>query len=462
MKKLIAIAVWCFVALGANAQQVYNYGVKEAVAHGIKNTPQVKNALLDIKIQEQTNREVTALAYPQINASLGATHYFNIPVQSLPNFIAPSTYQVLTQEGVKDGNGNPIQFPAGGFGNISAQFGVPWTAFGGVEFSQILFDGQVFVGLQARSKVLELSRKQVEVTEAQIKANIYKVYYQLIIGKKQLEAVDANIVRIEKLLFDVKQIFKNGFAEKLDVDKVQVLLNNLTTEKQKIEYALNSGKAGLKFLLHMPQKDVLNLTDSITDDVLKENILTDSVSYTNRKDVQALELAKQLTNFNIKRFKYQQYPSLVAFGTYQKNAQRTKFDFFNRGDWFTTSLVGFKLQMPVFDGFARKAKLSKAKIQLQQLDNNIELLKSSIDMEVEMATLKMKTAILTVDVQKQNIALAEKVYTVTKKKFEQGLGNNQEIYTAQAELKVAQTNYYAALYDAITAKIDYLNAIGKL
>lgn len=66
------------------------------------------------------------------------------------------------------------------------------------------------------------------------------------------------------------------------------------------------------------------------------------------------------------------------------------------------------------------------------------------------------------DAQKQNMGLAEKVYNTTKLKYEQGLGSNQEIYTAQAELKTAQNNYYGALYDAITARIDYLKAIGKL
>ncbi|MBL0145230.1 MAG: hypothetical protein IPP48_05250 [Chitinophagaceae bacterium] len=48
-----------------------------------------------------------------------------------------------------------------------------------------------------------------------------------------MAAIDANIERFEKLLHDVKEIFKNGFAERLDIDKVQVQLNNLTTEKQK-------------------------------------------------------------------------------------------------------------------------------------------------------------------------------------------------------------------------------------
>ena len=85
-----------------------------------------------------------------------------------------------------------------------------------------------------------------------------------------------------------------------------------------------------------------------------------------------------------------------------------------------------------------------------------------MDSEVAQARLKMKAALLTMDNQKLNISLAEQVFNTTKKKYEQGLGNNQEIYNAQTELKVAQTNYYSAIYDAITARIDYLKAVGKL
>jgi outer membrane protein TolC len=81
---------------------------------------------------------------------------------------------------------------------------------------------------------------------------------------------------------------------------------------------------------------------------------------------------------------------------------------------------------------------------------------------VEQSRIKMTSALLTMDNQKKNTELAENVYNTTKKKYEQGLGSNQEIYNAQTELKVAQTNYYNSLYDAITAKIDWLKAAGKL
>ena len=85
-----------------------------------------------------------------------------------------------------------------------------------------------------------------------------------------------------------------------------------------------------------------------------------------------------------------------------------------------------------------------------------------MDYDVVTARSKLKTAILTVDNQKQNSRLAEEVFVSTEKKYQQGLGSNQEIYNAQTELKVAQNNYYGALYDGIVAKVDYLKAIGKL
>jgi len=463
ISKTILLGAIFLLANGVVVAQTRNeFSAKQAVDYGLKNAVQVKNALIDIKIQQQTNREITAAAFPQINGSVSTTHYFNIAVQTLPNFISPSVYQVLQDQTVKDGNGNPITQPANGFGNINAQFGVPWIASGGVEFSQLLFDGQVFVGLQARSAAMDLATKSAEVTAEQIKANIYKIYYQLVVGNSQLASLQANIDRFEKLLRDTKEIYKNGFAEKLDIDKIVVQLNNLTTEKQKVIQQLEAGNAGLKFLINMPQKEELVLTDSLTEDELKSNILDESYNYNDRKEIQLLTFASKLNGYNIKRYNLSRIPTIAAFGSYSKNAQRTSFNFFNKGDWFTTSFIGLRISVPIFDGFARRAKIESARLTLQKSNNSLDQSKQSMDNDVIQARSRFKNALLTADVQKQNIQLAEDVFNTTRKKYDQGLGSNQEIYNAQTELKVAQNNYFSALYDAITAKVDYLKAVGKL
>lgn len=446
---------------GVFGQQVNSFTLKQAVDYAMQHSIQVKNALLEVKMQKQTNREITSAALPQFSGNFTGTHYIDIPVQSIPNFISPATYQVLIDEGVKDGNGNPITMPSG-FGNLAFPFGTPWNVSAGVEISQLLFDGQVFVGLQARRTAMAFSEAQKEVTKEMINVNVQKIYYQLVVGRRQLTSIDANIERFEKLLNDTKEIYRNGFAEKLDVDKVNVQLNNLRTEKVKMQSQLDAGLLGLKFLMNMPQKDSLVLTDSLTDDQLKENLLNEPYQYSNRKEYKLLEAARKLGEYNVRRYKLSYLPTLALFGSYSKSAQRQEFNFLNDGIWFTSTIVGVKLQVPIFDGLAKQARLSKAKLELQRTRNNIEQLQSSIDNDVTIARLNITAALTTVDNQKRNMQLAEQVYNTTLLKYQQGLGSNQEIYNAQTELKVAQNNYYGALYDAIIAKIDYLKATGTL
>jgi outer membrane protein len=437
---LFAFGLLLFNTTNIWAQQKYQFSVIQAADYGTKNAVAVKNALIDVQLQKQTNKSITANAYPQLSAGGTFNDFLVIPTSLLPAQIFGG--------------------PAGEF--IPVQFGTKYNATGNVDVAQILFNGEVFVGLQARSAAMALANKTVEITAEVIKANIYKIYYQLVVSKKQLESIDANIERFQKLSKDTREIYKQGFVEKLDVDKIEVQLNNIKTEKIKIENLIETGNAGLKFLMNMPQKDILVLTDTLSDAMLKDNILDSVYDYKNRKEIQALELASDLNKYNIKRYKLGRIPTLVAFGSYQKNAQRTKFDFFAPQPWFTTAVVGLKLSAPLFDGGARNANISKARLELQKITNTLEQTKANVDFDVNAARIKMKSALLTVDNQKINIALAEKVYNSTKKKYEAGLGSNQEIYNAQAELKVAQNNYYSALYDAVIAKVDYLKAVGTL
>jgi outer membrane protein TolC len=419
----------------------HEFSIQQAVEYASRNNVQVKNALLNIQSQQQTNREITASALPNVTGSVGITDYIKIPTSLLPG-------EIFGQ-------------PAGTY--IPVQFGTKYNSTAAIQLQQLLFDGQVFIALQARATSIQFQTKNKEVTEEAIKANIYKIYYQLVLSKTQIELLDANINRLQKLQHDATELYKNGFAEKLDLDKVTVQLSNLQTEKTKALNSISIGYLGLKTLMGMPVKDTLVLTDKLTDEQVKEDFSNDtSYQYTDRKDYQYLSLAKKLNEFNIKRYQLSYIPTLSLNGSYSKNAQRNKFDFFGKGDWFTTSYLGLNLSIPIFDGFARSARIQRSKIELKETENQIDNLKLSIDNEVEQARINFKSALSTMDFQKQNMQLAETVYNQTKKKFEVGTGSNTEITSAQTDLITAQTNYINALYSAIIAKVDYLKATGKL
>ena len=91
----------------------------------------------------------------------------------------------------------------------------------------------MFVGLQARDTAIAFSKKAAEVTEETIKANVYKIYYQLSASNNQISILDANIDRVEKFLGDTRKMYENGFSEKLDISRLEVQVANLKTERQK-------------------------------------------------------------------------------------------------------------------------------------------------------------------------------------------------------------------------------------
>lgn len=416
----------------------HRLSLQEAIDYSARNNIQVKNALLDIQIQKESNREVSSAAYPQVSATGSITDNLKLQTTLLPGELI----------------GQPGTF-------VPVTFGTKYITSGSVDATQLLFDGQVFIGLRARKTSMLWKRKNEEITEEAIRANVIKIYYQLVLSKTQIALLDANIALVEKLKHDAGVMYENGFVEKLDVDKNDVQLTNLKTEKEKVLVSIANGYNGLKLLLGMPVQDELILTDDLSEEQIKANALQDAVyDYNDRRDFQYMLLSRKLNEFNVRRYQYSKLPTLSASATYNKQKQSNEFRF--DGDWFTASYVGLRLTVPIFKGFGANAKINQAKLELQQMDNQIENLKMTIDNEVEAAKNNFTTAIAIMDYQKKNMALAESVYNQTKKKYEVGTGSQTEINTAQTDLKTAQTNYMSALYDAAVAKVDYLKAIGKL
>lgn len=440
----LLLACWPVALMGqqASAPERHEMSIQQAIDYASRHNVDVKNALIDLQIQQQTNREVTGSAYPQIAASGSITYNYKLPVSLVPaEFFGgtPGTFEELA-------------------------FGVKWNATGGVTINQLLFDGQVFTGLQARKTLIEFQEKNVEVTEEAIRTNIHKIYYQLVVGKTQIELIDANIERLNKLKSDTRIMYDNGFAEKLDLDKLDVQLANLQSEKTNALNQISNGYLGLKVLMGMPVHDQLVLTDTLDAELIREGVLEASqFDYSQRRDFQYASLGLRLREYDIQRYKLAKLPTLSLNAYYNKNAQRDEFNFFKSGqNWFNISAVTLNLNIPIFSGFSANARIQKARLNLQRSLNSQEALKLKIDSEVKTAQNNFAAAISNLDYQKRNMELAESVYNQTKKKFEVGTGSQTEINASQTDLKSAQTNYINAMYNAIIAKIDFLKATGKL
>ena len=446
------------------SQQKYRLTANQAAELALKNVTEIKNLQIDRELQLAKNKEYLAQTRPQINGSIQSQHFFSIPVTLLPDFVSPSVYRVLTDNGVRNGAGSPITKPNDPVQYFPAQFGVPWQSTAGVQFQQLLFQSDLFIALKARKKAIDFTDANIKVMEDSVKSNVARAYYSILIAEKRKEYLDASIKRLEKLKSDQEKLYKNGFAEHLDIDKTQVTLNNLTTTSTQIVNLMEIGYASLKFALAINQADTLELSDSLSVGLVKKDLLElSNFNYADRKEIQLLTIVKDLQGLDVKRNKLAYIPTISTFFSYSKNALGQKFNLFNFADkWYKTSLWGINMSVPIFDGGQKAQRIKQANLNLQKTNNTIANVQRAIDLQLKASSILFKNALSTLDMQEKNVLLADKVYNTTKKKYEQGLGSSFELLQTESELENAQSNYFQSLYDAVNAKISYRRALGKL
>jgi outer membrane protein TolC len=359
------------------------------------------------------------------------------------------------------GTNGPInKVPEPVFRQVSFQ--QPWNLQVGATLQQLLFQPDVFVGLQARQAALDLSATAIDAVKERVKDSAYKRYYAILIAEKQLYFINESMKRLEKLYRDDSIMYKNGFAERLDLDRVQVQINNLQSTRNAIRNAIDISYAALKLTLGLPQQDVVVLKEELTTDKIKDGLLDEGFRYENRAVIRQLSNAKKLQELDVRRNRLSKLPTVALAGNYTINAMGREF--FTSGNtlWVNSAFVGLNINVPIFDGFQRKYKIQQAQLNVQKTENTISNVKKAIDFEQTITRGTVKNALVDLDLQERNMQLAEKVFNTSKLKFEQGLGSSFEVLAADTELQRAQANYFSALYNAIVARISYQSALGNL
>lgn len=440
---LVALILFTTVNLSAQETKPADFSLQAAIDYAIKHNATYLNAELDVKMAKYKNKEVLAMGLPQIGASADFKDYFEIPTSLLP--------------------GQFFGAPPGTF--IPVKFGTQYQAMAGVSVSQLIFNSDYIVGLKAAKELKVLSEKTLARTKTETIVTITKAYYTALINKERLKTLDANIIRLKKLYDDTKILNQNGFVEKMDVDRLELTYNNLVTEREKIGRLVGITETLLKFQMGYDLKQPVNLTDEIKAEQLQDiDLLADSkANYDSRHEYQLLQSQLKLNNIELKRYKYQYLPSLVAYASYNQQAQRTEFNFFDAKEkWFPIGIFGATLNIPIFNGGSKYYKIKQAKLNILKTENSINQVKSYIDFEITSGSIAYKNAYASMQMQKKNKELAQSIYETSRKKYEAGVGSNFELVSAETALKESETNYLDAIYNLLIAKTDLDKANGTL
>jgi outer membrane protein len=285
-----------------------------------------------------------------------------------------------------------------------------------------------------------------------------------LVNEERKKLVAANLTRLVQLQKDTEALYKEGFAEKLDVSRIKVQVNNLRTELDKINTVSLLSIDLLKLQMGLPMNYQVMLEESLSDLELdlKVQELMEMDGY-QRIEVDQINTNIELVKLNIKNFQVQYIPQLNGFMTYQRSGAALDFsNTFNSSNWFTAAFVGLNMKIPVFDGFLKRNRIQQNRVQLYQLENQKGFMLDNITLELRRSKLNLMNSMRSLIVQEENRALALEVFNMTKIKYSEGVGSNLEVVEADSSLKEAESNYFSALYDALIAKVDLEKALGIL
>lgn len=455
------IIIICSLNISAqNDKEVMSFSLQQCIDYALDHNQNLMNNGLSRQIAEKQVKQTLADGLPQINGNVDLSYNFQIQTTPIPDFISPSVYGVLFQESVIPVRdlGDPSIFPA--------QFVTKYSGSATISLEQMIFNGSYFVGLQAARTFTELSRKDEIKTTIDVIEAVSKAYYSTIIMKERQALVNKNYERLDSLLRDTRALNENGFAEKIDVNRILVQFNNIKVEKNNFDQTYELSKALLKFQMGMPQGNTIVLVDdlnSIQFESIEANFAQD-FKYSDRIEYSQLETNDDLTDLDIKNTKVQYLPRLDLYGRIgATSGAQTSSDLFNFSDnWFEVGVLGVRMNLPIFDGFRKSNIIQQKKIQSDQIQNSFELLKNNIDIQIKQATVNYNRAIDNMAAQRENMDLAEEVFNVSKIKYGEGVGSSREVTNSNTDYKTAETNYYDALYSALVAKIDLEKAYGIL
>jgi outer membrane protein len=448
-KILAPIIIVCTLfAISGYAQQPasHTFSLQEAIDFALDNNINLKNSQESVTASEARVKEIVGMGLPQINASGSVIDNYIIPTSFIPAIIFDPNAAAGDLVGVK--------------------FGTQYTGNASINLQQMIFNGSYIVGLKASKTYTELSRKDLIKTQTDVVEAIKKAYYAVLVNKERTELVQRNFQRLDSLLKETKALYENGFAEKIDVNRVQVQYNNITNLKNNASIGLEVSYNILKFQMGLPIAEPITLTDRLETMEFKvlESDFKDNFQYSNRIEYNLLQVNKSLVELDIKNTKSQYLPNLDLIGSYGASYGTSSFEnMFQFGaNWRTLGTIGITASLPIFDGLQKSRIIQQKKTQLNQIENNLQLTKNQIDLEQDQASKTFETYVRTFQTQRENMLLSKEVYDVTVIKYQQGVGSNLEVIDADASYKEAQTNYYAALYDALIASVELEKAYGKL
>lgn len=414
----------------SNREGSSDFTLEQCIEYALESRPAVGQALIDEAIGEREINAQLSSWLPQVSAQFNATHNFKLPTTA--------------------------------FGDRLITIGRPNTSNLLLQANQTLYSNDVLLATRAaRFRRLQLDQSTVD-TKINTVVEVSKAFYDVLLTGEQLRILDENIARLEKQYRDARSRYESGLVDKTDFQRASITLANTRSDRKRTAEMVQARLAYLKQLMGYPVENELELEYEYSQ--MEEQILVDTtqvLELSERIEFQLLKTQEQLLDLNTSYYRWGFLPTVSGFYNYN-------FLFF--GDNFSelystsfpTSAIGLGVAIPIFQGTRRIQNLRKAQLQEERLDLEAQNMAHVINTQYQTALANYKSDLYEWQTLQNNVEVAEEVYNIIKLQYDEGIKTYLELIVAETDLRAAQLNYYNALYQLMSSKLDLEKALGNI
>lgn len=457
---LIAIASVLPTVLMAQDAQVVKLSLQQAKDHAMQHSYEAKGAAIDIQQADKDIWMATARLLPQVNGEVSFNNYIQIPTTVAPaNAFGFPDYLTEFLGGVSQQTGVPLNAPPiDENATTEFQFGQPYSMNAGFSASMPLFNGTYLIGLKGAKGLKQLQATKSRVIGYEIAAKAEQNYFTALVAAENARILKENLVNLRKTFNETSALFANGFAERMDVDQMELLVTSMQNQISMAERQAEAARNLLKYTIGMPVETPIELTDGLeilwknTD---PEQLLTKEFKASNNINFnivnQDVVMHRYLTQ--IEQSKY--YPSLSTFFNYQQQAFGSEFNFFSsNGRWFPLTLWGVTLNVPIWDNLGNLASIRKAKLEEQRKRDQRTYVEEGLKLRHMTAKDNFTTNLEQLANAEKGLNLARNIRSTVLVKYNEGLSSSMDLTQAENQLTQAQADYINRLFTAMEAKLE--------
>jgi outer membrane protein TolC len=436
------------------------------IQYAINNSRELVASRLELDVANKQVREAWGEVLPIIDANVIYTR--NLTDQS-----------VFLPAAIFDPNAAPTDV-------VPVQFAGDniWLTL--VTFEQPLFQAEAFIGVGAAGRFRSLQTERVRGAAHVTVMSVRTHYYETLLARDDIRLLDESIVRVETTLAGARGLHDAGLGSSYDVLRLEVELGKLKPNRQRARNRLREAERNLKIVMGMDVNQAIAVSGSLLTIDL-ENLgantgaareLIDVVGVRvgdgsnlddilerarqNRSELLQARLGTELAHTQLKAERATVYPKLKLFAAYRVDAQENGGpDFFGDSTQRATNWnAGLRLEVPLFSGGSRWARISQRKYQLEQVRTREALTEQEVENQVRTLVDRILEAYERALAQRLAVTQAQRGFEIAGEEFRNGLGTQLNATDAEVALREAEFDYATSVFELLVARAQLDTAVG--